>query len=70
MEKFKKGDVVYFMYKNRINIGFVECYIPSRKTYKIRNHLINVPQNKVYKHLISLIINLIKYKTDKTHQYD
>lgn len=70
MEKFKRGDVVYFMYKNRINKGFVECYIPSRKMYKIRNHLINVSEYKIWGSLLKLIISLIGCMTDKTRKYD
>ena len=66
MKKFKPGDVVYFMYKDRINIGFVEYYIPSRKAYKIRNHLTNVSQYKTYKNVVGLIIGLIRHITDKT----
>lgn len=66
MEKFKPGDVVYFMYKDRINKGFVEYYIPSRKTYKIRNHLTNVSQYKIWRSKLRLIISLIRRMTDKT----
>lgn len=66
MEKFKPGDVVYFMYKDRINKGFVEYYIPSRKTYKIRNRLTNVSQYKIWRSLFGVIVSLIKRMTDKT----
>ena len=66
MEKFKPGDVVYFMYKDRINKGFVEYYIPSRKAYKIRNHLTNVSQYKIRKSIFRLIISLIRHMTNKT----
>lgn len=66
MEKFKPGDVVYFMYKDRINKGFVEYYIPSRKAYKIRNHLTNVSQYKIWGSKLKLIISLIRRMTDKT----
>lgn len=66
MKKFKPGDVVYFMYKDRINKGFVECYIPSRKAYKIRNHLTNVSQYKIWGSKLKLIISLIRRMTDKT----
>ena len=66
MEKFKPGDVVYFMYKDRINKGFVEYYIPSRKAYKIRNHLTNVSEYKIYGSILRLIISLIRRMTNKT----
>lgn len=66
MEKFKPGDVVYFMYKDRINKGFVEYYIPSRKAYKIRNHLTNVSEYKIYGSKLRLVISLIRRMTDKT----
>lgn len=66
MEKFKPGDVVYFMYKDRINKGFVEYYIPSRKKYKIRNHLTNVSQYKIWRSKLRLVISLIRRMTDKT----
>lgn len=66
MEKLKPGDVVYFMYKNRINKGFVEYYIPSRKAYKIRNHLTNVSQYKIWRSKLGLVISLIRCMTDKT----
>lgn len=66
MKKFKKGDVVYFMYKNRINKGFVEYYIPSRKAYKIRKHLTNVSQYEIWRSKLRLIISLIRRITDKT----
>lgn len=66
MEKFKPGDVVYFMYKDRINKGFVEYYIPNRKAYKIRNHLTNVSQYKIWRSKLRLIISLIRRMTDKT----
>lgn len=66
MEKFKPGDVVYFMYKDRINKGFVEYYIPGRKAYKIRNHLTNVSEYKIWGSILRLIISLIRRMTDKT----
>ena len=66
MEKFKPGDVVYFMYKDRINKGFVEYYIPSRKAYKIRNYLTNVSQYKIQKSIFGLIVSLIRRMTNKT----
>ena len=66
MEKFKPGDVVYFMYKDRINKGFVEHYIPSRKAYKICNHLTNVSEYKIWRNVLRLIISLIRRMTDKT----
>ena len=66
MEEFKPGDVVYFMYKDRINKGFIEYYIPSRKAYKIRNHLTNVSQYKVWGSLFGIIVGLIRRITDKT----
>ena len=66
MEKFKPGDVVYFMYKDRINKGFVEYYISSRKAYKICNHLTNVSQYKIWRSKLRLIISLIRRMTDKT----
>ena len=66
MEKFKSGDVVYFMYKNRINKGFVECYIPNRKAYKIHKHLTNVSQYEIWRSKLRLIISLIRRMTDKT----
>ena len=66
MEKFKPGDVVYFMYKDRINKGFVEYYIPSRKAYKIRNHLTYVSQYKIWRSKLGLVISLIRRMTDKT----
>ena len=66
MEKFKPGDVVYFMYKDRINKGFVEYYIPSRKAYKIRNHLTNVSEYKIWGSILKLIISLIRRITNKT----
>lgn len=66
MEEFKPGDVVYFMYKDRINKGFVEYYIPSRKAYKIRNHLTNVSQYKVWRSLFGVIVSLVRRITDKT----
>ena len=66
MEKFKPRDVVYFMYKDRINKGFVEYYIPNRKAYKIHNHLTNVSQYKIWRSKLRLIISLIRHMTDKT----
>lgn len=66
MEKFKPGDIVYFMYKDRINKGFVEYYIPNRKAYKIRNHLTNVSEYKIQKSVFGLIVSLIRRMTDKT----
>lgn len=66
MEKFKPGDVVYFMYKDRINKGFVEYYISNRKAYKIHNHLTNVSQYKIWRSKLRLVISLIRCMTDKT----
>ena len=66
IKKFKPRDVVYFMYKDRINKGFVEYYIPNRKAYKIRNHLTNVSQYKIWRSKLGLVISLIKHMTDKT----
>ena len=54
------------MYKDRINKGFVEYYIPSRKAYKIRNHLTNVSEYKIQKSVFGLIVSLIRRMTDKT----
>lgn len=66
MEKFKPGDVVYFMHKDRINKGFVEYYIPSRKAYKIRKHLTNVAEYKVWRSIFGVIASLLRRMVDKT----
>lgn len=66
MEKFKPGDVVYFMYKDKINKGFVEYYIPNRKAYKIRKHLTNVAEYKIYRSIFGVIASLLRRIVNKT----